>query len=576
MPELESSEATLRQSLRTATEAAMRVRAGGTVAAAGGGRDYSAAGGTQGASFQAAVAAIPATTPAETTISAAGFAHLQRLREMPAEEIPMRVLLHAALVRGEYSDRAFAHMLAALEPDTRTRLLTGRRGGPSPRLVAFQRVRAEYNFRQSVLGSGETFSMPRSWGGGRRAGASAVVWLQLALELWTNIVQPLIEAHGTATRTFRGHNLLPFIRRFMFWDAAGVRPHVAGAIGHSVTDDEQVRGFESTMNRLSAEQLTAFWFEEPVLDDVDVLRFGVWLSYNVRNYDEFATLFIDSGQDAVGWEAAGSEGWASATWRIRAGRYDLTDENHVEESWFTHPTLTRLMQTYVLRIMTNTSALLGEWRNSSTLSPEREGELGRLDMGDAGRPLYETTLSDPGTAQTDLRIEPLGSVGGWHPSRPAMIDRTVCWWSPPRFFVYRVGATWAEVSGADYNTYAILRGSPSARHTSVIAAGTIGADSVRATGNETGRAWIRVEQLAPRPTAAPAREAPATGSAAPTVTIPPPTAIMPPGALLAPTGRGPRREPGPRIELGPIDGRHSDELDPTPPGSGGGGVIVTF
>ncbi len=557
LPELQSSETALRQSVRTASEAALRVRSGG-VSTASGGRDYSSAtGGARGTAFEAAISAIPATTPAETSLTAQGFAHLESLRALPASEIPLRVLLHAAIVRGEYSDRAFAHMLAALEPDTRTRLLTGRRGGPSPRLIAFQRVRAEFNFRQSVLGSGDTYRMPSSWGGRRRAAAGGLVWLQIALELWNNVVHPLLEAHETSVRTFRGHNLLPFIRRFMFWDQAGTRPNIVGVVEPTFGDPSFDRDYDAVLRRLQAEELSALYFEAPVLSDADIIRFGVWLAYHVRNFDEFSLLFSDSGQDAVRWQNAGSGGWQTAIWQVRSGTYETSGENHVVESWHEHPTLTRLMQTYVQRIIANTSQLIDDWRTSAELSPDREAELGRLEMRSSDRPLYESSLRDPSSTTTDIEIQPQGRLGAFSPRAPNRLTRRVTWWSPPRFFVYRLSDNWAEVSGADYNTYAILRRLSSERHT-VVAGGTvIGADEVTHIGNEGGKAWIRLDLLVDRPTTAPST--PATAPLAPIVD---PHSDPP----LAPTR--------PSIHLGPLSPTPRDELGPSAPS--GGGLTIEF
>jgi Domain of unknown function (DUF4157) len=552
LPELQSSETSLRQSVRAASEAALRVRSGGTTAASGA-RDYtSATGGARATVFETAVTAIPATTPAETSLTAEGFARLESLRALPTSEIPLRVLLHAAIVRGEYSDRAFAHMLAALEPDTRTRLLTGRRGGPSPRIKAFERVRAEFNFRQSVLGSGDTYRMPRSWGRGRRTAGAAVAWLQIALELWNNIGQPLLEAHETSVRTFRGQNLLPFIRRLMFWDQAGARPSMVGVVDPTLGALSFDRDYDNVLRRLQAEELSALYFEAPVLSDADVIRFGVWLAHHVRNFDEFSLLFNDSGQDSVRWQNASSGGWQAATWQVRSATYETSGENHVVESWHEHPTLTRLMQTYVQRIITNTSQLIDNWRSSSELSPDREAELGRLEMFSRDRPLYESSLRDPSSATTELEIQPLGSIGAINSSTPNRLTREVTWWSPPRFFVYGVSDNWAEVSGADYNTYAILRRLTSERHTVVAGGSVIGADQVTRIGNEGGKAWIRADLLIPRTTATPS--APATAPLTPIVD----PHVAPP---LAPS-----RSP---VHLGPLTPSPRDELGPSAPGTGG-------
>src|SRR5262249_31315470 len=127
LQEIRTSREQIRSALSTATEAAIAVRTGGDRVAGSTSRDYS--GGTAGAAFTGALAAIPATTPAETTIAPAGFEELQRLRELPLSDVPLRVALHRAVYRGEYSPQAFRAMLASLSPGAARSLITGPRGG---------------------------------------------------------------------------------------------------------------------------------------------------------------------------------------------------------------------------------------------------------------------------------------------------------------------------------------------------------------------------------------------------------------------------------------------------------------
>ena len=117
MPRLDASLDTLRGAARTAGEATLRVRTSGATTPAGR-RDYSAAGGVQGAALNQAHQGIPAETPIEAEIKPEGFEALNRLAEMPSKDIPLRVSLHKALTTGEYSAEAFTYMLSQLDPGT--------------------------------------------------------------------------------------------------------------------------------------------------------------------------------------------------------------------------------------------------------------------------------------------------------------------------------------------------------------------------------------------------------------------------------------------------------------------------
>jgi len=494
LPEIDRSAETLRQSLRAATEAAVRVRTGGAVATTGA-RDYTAAGGARGTAFQGALSAIPQTTAAETTISAKGFANLESLRSTPASEIPLRVAVHAAVVRGEYSEKAFAHMLSELEPSRRSELISGPRGGRSPQVVAFARVRAEFAFRRAVLPTGE-WSMPSSWSGGARFGAAAVNWLVLGVELWNAVGQPLVEARRKSRQVFTGRNLLPFVRRLLFWGQMGVRPKVVGVVDPTFGSPDYEKDFDKVIAGLQTGRWDAIYFEPPGLTDVDVMRLGIWLSYHVRNLDEYSLLFDDSAQDAVIWTTSADGSWETARWKVRVGRYETSGSNRVEESWEDHPTLTRLMNTYVRRIIANTKTILTEVGQRGAIRAETEARFGRLEFVSSTRPQYRASLREKATS-TEVWVPPQGKIGVLSSSAPPRLKRTAEWSTPPVFYVYQTSGDFVEVSGADFNTYATLRGLESERHTLVIAGGTIGADEVSIIGNESGKAWLRKDLLTP-------------------------------------------------------------------------------
>ena len=489
LPEIEQSISTLRQSLRTATEAAVRVRTSGNVTS-NNSRDYSSSGGTHGSNFSAALRNIPSTTVAETSMRGQTFNELRRLRNMNASEIPLRVALHAAIVRGIYSPQAFRHMLNALDPNTRSEVLHGRRGGMRPQNVAFDRLRSEFHFRRSVTGN-LSVGIPRNWSTGARGAGRATGGLLAVFELWNSIIHPLLEARRTHVRTFRGRNLIPFIRRLAFWQQLGVKPKLVGVEDPTIGDPSYERNYDDVVRRLSDENSwNALFIEEPGLDEAQIMVLGASLSYHIRNYDEFATFFIDSGQDAIRWRnQSGRQGWANAEWDIKVGRYETSGSNHVEEYWYHNEQLTQLMQVYVHRIIQNTRHLLAEARTGSTLSEETEDRLGVLQQVSNQRARSRARLR----RRANITRVQVDTTGG---ARVERLDKTVRWWSQPDFLVYNIRGNLAQVGGADYNTYAVLRSLETERRTLNIG-GNSGSmwTSTEVTGNESGKAWIPVNLL---------------------------------------------------------------------------------
>lgn len=488
LPQIEQSLQQLRTTLRNAMEAAFRVRTSGQVVSGGTARDYGASGGPRGAAYVTALGAIPRTTPAESTLGPEGFEALARYRDVSAKEVPLQVALHAALTRGEYSDKAFAHMLSALDPTTRRSLLTGRRGGPSPRLKAFERVRAQYAFQSSVLRTDE-LSIPRHWSPGARAATRGGAGVLAILEILNSVVLPTIEGIQTQRRVFEGRNLLPFVRRLLLWQQIGITPKVVG-VDDGFFSVEEERDPKKVIEGLNAGRWKALYFEEPGISDADVLVFGVWISHYIRNLDEFFTFFMDSFQDAISWEN-GSEAWVQATWKIKVGRYNLSLENHVDESWYTHDKLTKFMQVYTARLIANTEELLEEHGRLGRISDETFDRIGALnELNLSPRPLYRAHLKS-GLTRVPEQPTPLSiSTTGYELS---LEKQEVRWRYPPRFYVYRQEGEHLEVGGADFNTYAVLRGLPSKHRTLNI--GMIGGEgrtyvTEQKTLNSSGRVLI--------------------------------------------------------------------------------------
>jgi hypothetical protein len=482
LPQIDQSIQSLQQGARTAAEAALRVRTGGNQLT-GGGRDYSTAtGGTRATTLDTALRGIPGTTTAETSLGTKGFDFLEELRRRPEKDIPLAVALNAAMTRGEYSEKAFRYMLASLDPATRDSLLLDPRGGPAAKVKTFERVRATFGFRSSVLGTGEILAVPSHFSPGAKAATRGVGGFLAFLEIFNSLIVPGVQAYQTGQRIYTSKNLLPFLRRLLFWQQAGVAPKAVG-VDEGITDQTYEKDYAKVVKGLNDQSLDALYFEEPVLSDVDVFKFGAWLAYNVRNFDEFAVLFKDSAQDAITWESPEKGDWRKAVWKVRVGRYETSGENHVEESWYEHPKLTELMQAVVSRIITNTDELV----KAGSYSDETKNRIGYLTGYESGRHGTRAKLATPAES-TEVEVETFGN------ERHSRLKRTVKWWSPPQFYVEEVSGDEARVKGADYNTYANLRGLETEYRE--LGLGQYGSThSVSVAGNLAGSVWIHLSLL---------------------------------------------------------------------------------
>jgi hypothetical protein len=449
LPQIEQSIQTLQQSARAAAEATLRVRTGGSQVAAGG-RDYDpATGGTRAAALGTAAGAIPGTTAAETALGARGFELLESLRRRPEKDIPLAVAIHAAMTRGEYSDKAFQSMLASLDPATRDSLLVGKRGGPTTKQKAFQRVRATFGFRSAVLGTGDTLTVPKNLSTGAKAGVRGVGGFLVFLEVFNSLIVPAVEAVQTGRRTYTSQNLVPFLRRLLFWQQAGVAPKVVGVTEHLASQDYE-KDYAKVIDGLNKQEIDALYFEEPGLSDADVMKLAVWLSYNIRNLDEFDELFKDSNQDAITWDSPKGGSWTGAKWMVRVGRYDTSGSNSVAESWYEHPKLTQVMQKIAARVVANTEQLLSLEEKGQDTTPDLEAGIGYL-TGYNGKHGARASLKNPAES-TEVEVWTTGNYN------VRKLKRTVRWWStPPQFWIVSTSGDKARVKGADYNTYGALR-----------------------------------------------------------------------------------------------------------------------
>lgn len=452
--EIETSRAALSTSLGLAVRAAAGVRTGGVRTTAGG-LDYGATGGPAGTAYVAALRAIPASTPAEASITAEGFRQLGYLRSLPLSDVPLRVAMHRARAHGEYSAQAFRTMLASLEPGTVKSLLTGPRGGRTQQVAkAFERVRAQWFTQTSAMPMPHSMStagfskgrarMARGVGGGL---ALLEIINQVGLPIWGEIQTGQIRA--------KERDVYAFARRIAFWAQMGARPSVVGVEDPFFsTGPSYTRGFDEVAEGLHEKKWDAVAIESPGLSDADVLVIGAFLAHNVRNYDEYYDLFEASGQDAVRWRG---QPWEAATWEIRVGHYDTSAINEVEERWEKHQRLTELMQVLVSRWIQNTREHLDIYKAGRQASEEDVALLGTFSHAENFMPplLYRAQLQDPKTTRMTARKRTVSHDKA--PHRKTFIEHPVRWVTSPVFFVHATDGDYLEVSGADFNTYVAIR-----------------------------------------------------------------------------------------------------------------------
>lgn len=450
--EIAASRTALRTTLSAATRAALGVRTAGTPLVGAPGRDYAA--GPQGVAYTSALAAIETLTHAETLIGTEGFRQLEYMRTLPVSEVPLRVALHRAITKGEYSPQAFQYMLANLAPGSARSLLTGPRGGPSPKGKAFERVTAQWFTETNVMPLAHSASTAGFSRGGRMA-ARGVAGGLAALELFNQVGVPAWQEYEQHKVSSKNRDLYAFARRIAFWLQMGARPSVVGVEDDFFsTSPSRTRDFDTVIQGLQSGRWDAVAIESPGLSDVDVMVIGAFLAENVRNYDEYFELFRQSGQDAVRWDGSS---WEQATWEIHVGWYDTNWGNEVEDRWEKHDRLTELMRALVPRWIANTEEHLERFGRGETLGEEQIATLGTFShAGPAapGKPLYKARLKAPSDS-TKVRKSTISDSLAPH-SKP-FIDHTAHWNSPPLFFVHEDADKYAEVSGADFNTYATIR-----------------------------------------------------------------------------------------------------------------------
>jgi len=482
--QIDTSLAELRRTVKEAVKAAFDVRVNGSYTSAGA-RDY--ANGASGRAFVAALGRIPATTAAETAIGPAGFEGLARMRRIPPADVPRFVALRDALTNAKYSPQAFQYMLAQLDPATRDSLLKGPRGGPRSGPAAFRRVKAEFGFRLQnplsfdVMRSAHLRGAPRAVA--RGAGAALMV-----VELG-NLVAQGVQSYRVSQATARKRNILPFLRRIAFWRQLRAEPAVV-AVDDGLTGATFERGSAAIDTGLQKDDWDFLFIEHtatrPALSDAEILQLIAVLGFNVRSYDEWNTLFDDSGQDAV---RIGPSGSGDTRWEVRVGRFDTSGTNHIEERWVELPLLSEGLRAVFNRAVKNTVTLLERAARNESTDTEDYGVL----QLPPGKLLYQAQLRPGiGASVVELRPSVPSTFSGSGPAASRVLKRSVKWSAGdrPRFFVWAETATHVLVSGADFMTYASLRDLLTESYSVGSSGTTVNQLLTRVVGNETGEGWL--------------------------------------------------------------------------------------
>ncbi len=476
---------TLRGSLRDAIKAAMSVRTAETA----GPRSYSA--GPLGAAFTAALGRIPATTPAEAAIGSEIISRLARMHGIPASEIRLRILLRDALVNGRYSPEAFRYMLNQLHPSMRRGLFTGERQHADP-LKTWERIRAQFGFEQSMAGISQLPGAAHLRAGPARTGARGVAALLVLVEL-ANIIGQVVESRRVASQMAYSRDIAPFLRRIAFWrQLRGQAAEVA--VDEGLTSNDYERDPVRIEDGLESGKWDHLYIEHtetrPAMSDGEIMQVLGVLGYNVRNYDEYATLFIDSFQDAVRW-VNGAE-WTKSRWEVRVAHFETSGSNRLVDRWVDLPPFTEGMRALCARLIANTEALLqrlGRGLDSST------AEMGTVHHPD-GAVLYRARPGAGTTTSTvELRVTIPPDWGGRLPP-PKVLAHVVTWPKNAELFVWAETPTHVQVTGANFGTYAALRGLRSELYGLAITPRAINTLWKRPTGNAKGDVWMQRSEIA--------------------------------------------------------------------------------
>ena len=275
----------------------------------------------------------------------------------------------------------------------------------------------------------------------------------MLIEAVNQIGVPLYQAHKLDQIRTTERDLYTFARRIVFWAQMGARPSIVGVEDPLFsTRPTRTRGFEEVMDGLREKKWDAVAIESPGLSDRDVFIIGVFLSQQIRNYDEYFELFEASSQDAVRWRG---QPWEASTWEIKVGHYETSGINQVEEEWEKHERLTELSAPWSRagsRTPGNTWTCPGAVsRRARPTSPGSGPSATRsfhalAPLPRAAQGPVEATM----TRASDPERQPRSTPEDVHRAQ-----RHVEY--PPVFFVHETDGDYLEVSGADFNTYTAIR-----------------------------------------------------------------------------------------------------------------------
>ncbi len=408
-------------------------------------------------------AALRQVSASETTL---GQSELQRLARSAEAAGQLASQLRQAQ-RGGYARHEVRRLLFQVDPGTARRIMAEELGGPQSRR---QQRRGWRNAARRLRRQAEVNRIVQSSGGGTPR-ARGVAWFGLALEAW-NLASPFIADAVNDSRDTDRRDFYLFWRDLTWWQEKGLRPPYRAIVGGQQLTPEQVEpGIQRRVHddvpedqrprTLTDEVRNATAVEQFYIPAVDQwpeslqrtfwTTLMLWVSTHVNDYDDYSAEISDLSWAPIRQDPASGSGFGERNWQMRVGVLD--DDGHVQERWQDSTDLTRIMNAAANRIVTTTTAQLGEkWAH--------RGE---------GRGSHDV-ISAPGTVLAPQRHEQPTAIRTFARGNRAVYARFGAgvsrlhwfrfWSDEPRFFLHAgmeapPGHVW--VSGADYNTAAAIR-----------------------------------------------------------------------------------------------------------------------
>src|SRR5262249_23871625 len=121
------------------------------------------------------------------------------------------------------------------------------------------------------------------------------------------------------------------------------------------------------MNKWPKERRDAFWSS-----------LTVWISAHVKNYDDYASEFLETPINPIRQVEEEGKGFGDRKWQIRVG---ILDGGHVVERWQDSEDLTRIMNAMVKRIVETTQKeLAARWeKKAPAVGPSETGGVYAAD-----------------------------------------------------------------------------------------------------------------------------------------------------------------------------------------------------